>query len=311
MKYFQATVTTTSEFADTLSVILIEFGSEGVTVYDYEDVKKVLGEHKWDYADGSLLSGGEEVFVSGYYPENTDFSNLNEKLNELRFMKGINAGTLELDLKKIDSADYENEWKKYYKPIELSKIVIVPEWLKYDGNKIQVLINPGMAFGTGSHETTKLCLEFLEKADVRGKRCADVGCGSGILGAAALKLGAEYCFMADIDSQAVEAAESNCKLNGVYSRAEIREGSFPENGNEKFSIILANITADVLISLKDSFYSNLSSGGTLIMSGIIHSRASDVKKAFSSLFELIEEKSDGEWRGMLWRKICNSSVDKL
>lgn len=98
MKYYQATVTTTSEFADTLSVLLIELGSEGVTVNDYEDVKKVLSEHKWDYADGSLFVGGEDVFVSGYYPENTDFSDLHEKLNALRSMKVINAGTLELEL---------------------------------------------------------------------------------------------------------------------------------------------------------------------------------------------------------------------
>lgn len=305
MKYYQATVTTTSEFADTLSVLLIELGSEGVTVNDYEDVKKVLSEHKWDYADGSLFVGGEDVFVSGYYPENTDFSDLHEKLNALRSMKVINAGTLELELKKIDSADYENEWKKYYKPIELNKVAIVPQWLKYDGDKIQVRINPGMAFGTGSHETTKLCLEFLEKTDLCGKRCADVGCGSGILGAAALKLGAEYCFMADIDSQAVEAAKNNCELNKVLSRTCIAEGSLSETSEEKYSVILANITADVLISLRNAFFANLLNGGSLIMSGIIHSRACDVKSAFSELFELAEEKSDGEWWGMLWRKVCD------
>ena len=302
MKYYQATVTTTSEFADTLSVLLIELGSEGVTVNDYEDVKKVLSEHKWDYADGSLFVGGEDVFVSGYYPENTDFSDLHEKLNALRSMKVINAGTLELELKKIDSADYENEWKKYYKPIELNKVAIVPQWLKYDGDKIQVRINPGMAFGTGSHETTKLCLEFLEKTDLCGKRCADVGCGSGILGAAALKLGAEYCFMADIDEQAVRATLKNCAASGVEKKAVVVQGSLPDNVQNEFFVLLANITADVLISLKNGFFAAVEDGGYVVMSGIINSRAEEVKKAYSEKFELVSQETDGEWQGMMWKK---------
>lgn len=303
MKYCQATVSTTTEFADTLSVILIDFGSEGVTVADYEDIKKVLSEHTWDYADESLFGAHDStVYVTGCYPEDYDFSALNEKLNELREIDGVSVGTLELSIKKIDSADYENEWKKYYAPIELDRIVIVPEWIDYRGDKLKVLLNPGMAFGTGSHETTALCLRFLEHTEVAGKRVADIGCGSGILGAAALKLGAERCFFADIDPQATEATTHNCALNGVSDRADIVTGSLPEDGGEKYSVILANITADILIMILRGAVNALENGGLMITSGIIHSRADEVKNAYSEFFILVEEKTDGEWRGMLWKK---------
>ncbi len=303
MKYYQATVTTTSEFADTLSVILMDFGSDGVAVNDYEDVKAVLNAHTWDYADESLLDArSSDVYVSGYYPEDYDFSALTEKLNDLKKLDGILAGSLELDLKKIDSADYENEWKKYYRPIELSKIVIVPKWLSYKGAKLPVFIDPGMAFGTGSHETTKLCLKLIEHAGVAGKNCADIGCGSGILGAAMLRLGAKKCYMADTDMQAVEAAKQNCGLNGVSDCAEIVCGTLDGGRKNEFSVVVANITADVLIALEKDICEVTESGGTLILSGIIHSRADDVISAYGKHFKLISAERDGEWQGLLWKK---------
>lgn len=304
MKYYQATVTTTGEFADTVSVILIDYGSEGVTVTDYEDVKRVLSEHTWDYVDDALLQTVDTaVYVSGYYPEDYDFSALNEKLNQLRSAAYVNVGSLELSLNKIDSADYENEWKKYYIPIELNKIVIVPKWHKYSGNKMPVYIDPGMAFGTGNHETTKLCLKYLETVDLKGEKCADIGCGSGILGAAAIKLGADYCFMCDIDEQAVEASNANCALNNAESKVDICKGTLcADSHSNEFYCVVANITADVLINLRDAFFHVLRDDGLLITSGIIHSRVQEVAKAFSEKFELQDSKCDGEWQGMLWKK---------
>lgn len=303
MKYNRATVTTTGEFADMVSVLLIDMGSEGASVTDYEDVKKVLAEHSWDYADETLFRESDgAAYVSGFYPQDYDFAPLAEALQALRTEGGANAGSLELHIDVIDSSDYENEWKKYYAPIELDRLTVMPAWQKYDGEKIAVYVDPGMAFGTGSHETTKLCLRFLEKEDVRGKVCADVGCGSGILGAAALLLGASSCTMWDIDEQAVKASRQNCARNGVEKRAIIRQGSLPENAGGMFSLITANLTADILIMLKDNLCAALSDGGRLIMSGIIHSRAADVRKAFSSDFVLAECKTDGEWQGMLWQK---------
>ncbi len=293
---------TTSEFADTLSVLLIEQGSEGVEVADYEEVKRVLDTHSWDYADGSLYRESDGVaYVSGFYAQDHDFAALHERLNELRGMRDLPVGSLELHLEKIDSADYENEWKKYYAPIELSRVVVVPAWQKYAGDKIPVYIDPGMAFGTGSHETTKLCLRFLEQADVAGKACADIGCGSGILGAAALKLGASSCYMSDIDPQAVDAAKRNLAANGVLDKADVCVGSVPQNG-QTFAVAVANITADVLILLEHAVASVLQEDGTLIVSGIIHSRADEVLAAYEKDFCLVQRQTDGEWQGMLFRK---------
>ena len=304
MEFYQATVVTTSEFADTLSVILMEYGSEGVAVTDFEDVKRILSEHNWDYVDESVLAKSDtRVFVCGYYPVDYDFSDLTERLEELKRCGEQNVGSLELSIVKLDSGDYENEWKKYYEPIELGRIVIVPEWIRYTGNKLQVSIDPGMAFGTGNHETTRLCLGFLEELQLNGKKVADVGCGSGILGAAALVLGASYCRMVDIDEQAVEAAKKNCERSGVLKNADIRRGYFTSDG-EKYSVIVANITADVLIGLVDTFYDSLNNGGIVILSGIIHSRADSVLSAYSQKFALGEVKKDGEWQGMTFIKRC-------
>lgn len=304
MQYIQATVTTVSTFTDTLSVLLIEYGSEGVSVTDYADVKRVLQEHTWDYADASLFEDSEDgvAYVHGYYPVDHDFAPLVERLEAIKAQATEPTGSLELHLSTLDSADYENEWKKYYAPIELKKIVIVPEWMRYTGDKRPVFIDPGMAFGTGSHETTKLCLQYLEEEDMRGVRCADIGCGSGILGAAALVLGAQSCYLADIDPQAAEAAKRNCARNGVSDRAEIAVGTLPASCSGMFDLAVANITADVLAAIETDVYTALRRGGRLIMSGIIHSRADDVTAAYEKHFTLLDRKKDGEWQGMLWEK---------
>ena len=302
MRYSRATVTTTSDFADTLSVILIDLGSEGVCVTDSAEVLRVLRTHDWDYADETLLNTkvSADAFVTAFYPDDYDFSALIEKLNALRGEQG--AGTLELAIDKIDSADYENEWKKYYKPIEVDKLVVVPEWLSYAGKcPCVVRLDPGMAFGTGSHETTKLCLKLMQTVPLAGAHVADIGCGSGILGAAALELGAKDCFMADLDPQAVDAAKKNCALNGVDSRAQIVQGSITASSGT-FDIILANITADVLALICKPSSACLNKGGYMITSGIIHARSAFVKEAYSQEFALVCEESDGEWEAMIWQK---------
>ena len=302
MRYSRATVTTTSDFADTLSVILIDLGSEGVCVTDDTEVLRTLREHNWDYADESLLRlrAGTAAFVTAFYPEDYDFSALIERLNALRGEEGV--GTLELALDQTDSADYENEWKKYYKPIEVGELVVVPEWLSYEGKcPILVRLDPGMAFGTGSHETTKLCLKLMQTVPLAGARVADIGCGSGILGASALKLGAKDCFMADLDPQAVDAAMKNCALNGVLDRATIVQGSISEQSGA-FDIILANITADVLALICKPSNACLKQGGYMITSGIIHARSAFVKGAYGKEFTLVHEETDGEWEAMVWQK---------
>lgn len=187
MKYRQMTVKVPHEEADLASCALIEAGSEGVSVKDAADVKEVLtGERNWDYYDASLdkIPDTGVALVTGCFAEDADVSGV---YDALRSYLGRDVEVLD---SLCDSADWENEWRKYYRPIDFGRLVVVPEWLDGDYGKTKILIDPGMAFGTGSHETTGMCVELLADLDLKGKKVLDVGCGSGILGIAALALGA-------------------------------------------------------------------------------------------------------------------------
>lgn len=172
MKYKQLTVVTNSEYADIISLDLIEAGSEGTSVTDAADVRDVLkNETFWDYCDETLLREDPRVIVRGFFAEDAGLSDLQARIDGY----GAAAGPPEQSVSLLDSADYENEWKKYYRPIEIGRLVVVPKWLRYDGNLTEVRIDPGMAFGTGSHETTAMCLELMQKFVFPAKACTTSG----------------------------------------------------------------------------------------------------------------------------------------
>lgn len=294
MKYIQLTVITNSDYADIISLDMIEAGSEGTSVTDSRDVKDVLRQKNfWDYYDDELLSDDARVLVRGFFPKDCDLSDLKEKIAGY----GSEAGVTEVLQDEIDSGDYENEWKKYYAPIEIGRVAIVPEWLDYAGALTQVRLDPGMAFGTGNHETTSMCIELMQEADLTGKRVYDIGCGSGILGITAAKLGAETVVMADIDENAVKAARDNAILNGV--KCEILQGDLFAGKTDPADLIVANITADVLLRLKKLFKPLLKPCGMLIISGIINERAPEIESAFSEL-KLVKRLKKGEWQAFAY-----------
>lgn len=303
MQWLQATIITSAECAELVSALLLDAGSEGVSVIDKRDVQEVLKSDKsWDYADDSLIGFTEErVFVSGFFAEGFDTEVLIAALDTLKKNSVYQTGSLELSVKKIESADWENEWRKYYSPIEIGEVAIVPKWLEYKGKcGVRVLIEPGMAFGTGKHETTEMCIALMQKIDLKNKTVADIGCGSGILGITALKLGAKRCVMSDIDEQAVKAACDNAAYNAVTERAEIVNGDLTERLNcEKADAVLCNLTADILLRLKPQLGAILKKGGFAIISGLIHKRADEVLNAYLSDFTLEERLSQGEWQAML------------
>lgn len=299
MQYIQITVVTTTEGSDLVSYVLSEAGSEGVNITDINDIKAVLtNKDCWDYVDESILSYNDErVFVRGYFDENADVSKIVGEITSLK-SDYISFGSMEVSVDKIDSCDWENEWRKYYVPIELNNVVIVPAWIKYDGKIAnQVLIEPGMAFGTGNHETTSMCVELLQDFDLKDKLVADVGCGSGILGITALKLGAKECLFNDIDIQAIEATEQNIKLNKIKNGYKLIKGDL-ELGTDRADVVIANITADILILLCEKLKDYLKSGGVVIISGIINARANDVLSAFERYFSVKTIKQKGEWQAM-------------
>lgn len=301
MKYLQVTVCTTTEASDIVSCILIDEGSEGVTVKDSADLSELIkSDIIWDYIDESLLVSDKRVYVSGFFDEGKDISNIHAELANLKNNCEFDVGSLEVTATVIQSEDWENVWKQYYKPIEIGRIVIVPKWIKRSSDEhIEILIDPGMAFGTGSHETTAMCISLIDKLDLTDKTVCDLGCGSGILGIAAAKLGAKLCVLSDIDSQAIDATNANIALNGVENRTQVVCGDLKADG--KFDVVIANITADILIRLSEKIEDLLVDNGTVILSGIINARADDVLKVYKNL-KLIIKLKEGEWQAFAFKK---------
>ena len=215
------------------------------------------------------------------------------------------CGSLLLTLENLQDADWENNWKQYYKPMEIGeRLLVIPQWEKADcGSRVPLILDPGLTFGTGSHATTQLCLTALEQAVRGGEKVLDLGCGSGILSIAALKLGAASAVAVDIDDKCLDVAYENAALNGigkdVYTvkvgdvlgdeamRAELGGG---------YDIVLANIVADVIIGLAPMVHSLLAPGGLFLCSGIIDDRAEEVAEHLRQAgLEIVTTRSADGW----------------
>lgn len=295
MKYKTITVFTNHNDADLISSAMFDAGAGGVSILDKQDfLDLVKSDVIWDYVDESVLEQSEVVKVSTMYElGDKDFeANLEANLEELK-KNGVQFG--EILKGEIDSADYENEWKKYYNPIKTKNITIVPTWIEYNPGKDEKImrLDPGMAFGTGSHATTRMCLELM---DVEGKDVIDVGCGSGILGIAAKICGAKSVYMCDIDAQAVEFATKNAELNNVV--ATIEKADLLE-GEQQADFIFANITADILMRFSKSIGKHLRENGTIVLSGIIDTRLDEVIQCYQSAgYQIVERMAIDDWRAL-------------
>lgn len=304
MEYLQITVSTTSEASELVAMVLYEQGSEGVSIRDDADIRELIEKKlNWDYVDEGLVNSlGKKALVSGFFDVDFDINAVYNGLEELKENAVFALGSLEVSVSRIDSADWENEWRKYYAPILLDRVVIVPAWQKWtDENFIPVYIEPGMAFGTGNHETTSMCIRLMQKMGLSGQKVLDMGCGSGILGVTAVKLGAKSVVLSDIDPLALEASEYNARLNGVENSCTITGGDL-NVGEDVFDAVIANITADVLMRLNELLVSRLKTDGYAVISGIINARAEEVEKCYCKNFDLVEKIQNGEWQAMLLKK---------
>lgn len=201
--------------------------------------------------------------------------------------------------------DWINNWKKYFKPIPVgNRLLVRPMWEdEYEaGDRVVLHLEPGLAFGTGTHETTRLCMELLEKYVKPGDTMLDMGCGSGILGIAAAVLGAGAVVLSDIDPQAAEASAYNAELNKVSDKCKIILGDL-NTDSCKADLVIANITADVLLRLRDQMNELLKPDGAVIISGIINSRGGEIESAYRKLFRIESKLCRGEWQAMLLRRI--------
>lgn len=304
MKYYELTVDTTGEASELVAEILTEAGSNGIGIYDPKDLLDLMDSGViWDYIDEHLVKDDGKAQVKGYFPVD-GFEDVKADLDErFEFFKAncpFDYGTLDISKAVVDDNDWVKSWKENYKPIHAGRVTIVPQWIDYvpeDGEYI-VKIDPGMAFGTGEHESTKMCLRFLQALGVEGKSVIDIGTGSGILALASAKLGASTVEAYDIDDNAVKAAKENAALNGLEDKLKVDNANLLDKTSGKFDIVLANITADVLITLSATLGEYMKKDGMVIISGIILKREDDVKKAFIKAgFKIVERMNMGEWLG--------------
>lgn len=309
MKYKELQVSTTTEGSDLVAMILLECGSEGVSIYDSKDVLDMMKNHRlWDYIEPDVLRQSPIVKVKGCYNEegfDDVYKNVIVGLEELSSNSPFELGSLEVETHDLDDVDWVNEWKKYYDTIHIADIAVVPKWIKYapKANEKIILIDPGMAFGTGAHESTQLCIKLFRELDCAGKTVLDIGTGSGILGMVASVCGAKQVVMSDISELAVKVCKENLQLNNIQN-ATVTEADLLENSNVKGDIIFANLTADILIELSKNIDKVCKKDSYLVLSGIIHARHDDVLNTFLGKgFVLDKENVLGEWCGL--RLKCN------
>lgn len=294
---------TTHEGAETVADALYDFSKSGVSIEDREDVAELWNSTLvWDYLEDEVLNRPEQVTVTGFY--DGDYSeisdDLEKRLNTIKENCPF-ALPLECRIEEVANEDWTEDWKRFYKIIEVGDLQVVPVWKKEEATgKEIVLINPGSAFGTGEHESTRLCLSLMQDLSLEGKNVIDTGCGSGILGIAALKMGAEDCLFRDIDESALNNLRENLSLNGVSG--EVERASLLEDVGRTADIVLANITADILAKMENAA-EVVRPGGALIMSGIIDRYAAGLIEKFEGLgFTLEEERHDGIWVGLSMRR---------
>jgi ribosomal protein L11 methyltransferase len=307
-RFWELTVTTTHEGSELVSDILWQYSDLGVSVSDIQDVIDLERSGKaWDYADESIYTADKRVLIKAFFPydQTENIALVEQDLNALKQNSAFDLGSLETIKREIDGDLWREQWKEHFKPIHIGKVVIVPEWIEYEAKQgeIKVLLDSNMAFGTGEHETTSMCVEFLDKYVKSKDVVIDVGCGSGILGITAEKLGAKQVIMTDIDECAVTATTHNMKLNGTKN-GEVMLKNLLDDTTVQGEIIVVNIMAEVLIAFAPYIGGNLKDGGKIILSGILTDRLEKVKDAYLKHgFAFVEQKIKGEWSALVMSKV--------
>lgn len=297
MNWTEVNIMTSNYGIEPLTAYLMDIGIKGFVIRDSEDFNEFLEnkEGKWDYIDEDLMGLSEcETCVTVYIPENAQgaemFAALRNIINTLKENDSENLfGRLAIESDSVKEEDWANNWKKYFKPVKVGeKLLIKPSWEEYNENDGRTIleIDPASSFGTGQHNTTRLCLEIMENALRKGDRVLDLGCGSGILSIGALLLGAESAVAVDIEENSVATAIENAAKNNIdadkytaYCGNVINDSQLAEKIGEGYDLITANIVADVLIAMSSLFMKFIRKGGTLIISGIITERKDEVVEA--------------------------------
>ena len=302
----ELTIMVSREAEEAVSNILIDLGSQGVAIDDSADYLGEAGPF------GEVLPQVEQlnmVAITAYYPETANLEmirqEVKERLVQLRDF-GLEIGETQLTTQQLAEEDWADNWKKYFEPARITHdLTIVPSWTDYEvttGEKI-IKLDPGMAFGTGTHPTTKMSLFALEQVLRGGETVLEVGTGSGVLSIASSLLGAKEIFAYDLDDVAVRVAQENIALNAGTENIHVAAGDLLKGIDIEADVIVANILADILVNLTDDAYRLLKDEGYLIMSGIISEKWNLVRESAEAAgFFLETHMIQGEWNACVFKK---------
>lgn len=311
MKWIEVCVHTTNEAVESISNILHEYGASGVAIYDSLEVNKERAGRFGEIYELDPLSYPETgVLIKAYLTEQeakeTHIIAIKEKISKLASF-GIDVEPNKLSLQEVQEEDWATAWKQYYKPVSVNdNITVVPKWEDYKkkhANETIIWMDPGMAFGTGTHPTTALSLQNLEKYIRETDIIFDIGCGSGILSIAAAKLGAKEVFAFDLDEVAIESSLYNISLNDIKVPIHVTKNDLIEGVEVKANLIVANILAEVIITLVDDAFNRLENGGIFITSGIIDRKEQLVKdRLVQAGFDIVNTLKMDNWISITAKK---------
>ena len=318
MNWLELHIDTTHAGLEPVETLLSSLGIDGVVIDDETEFQDFLeNNHQyWDYVDEDLEKEMQGKSRVTFYlqADEEGFAKMGEVRIALENLKKTAqaCGTLLMTMDSLQDADWENNWKQYYKPMEIGeRLLVIPQWEQEDpkvrkaleGGRVPLILEPGLTFGTGSHATTRLCLTALEQAVQGGEKVLDLGCGSGILSIAALKLGAASALAVDIDDKCLDVAYENAALNGIGKDTyTVKVGDVLSDGAIRaeigggYDVVVANIVADVIIGLAPVVPSLLAPGGVFLCSGIIDDRAEEVAAHLREAgLEITETRSADGW----------------
>ena len=300
MEYIEVTISTSTQGAELVSDLLMRLGAAGTQILDRADLpdpSRPTGN--WELMDQSVIDAmPEDVQVKAWFDEETLNQIIGALREQLSLLKKPGMGEMTLSLQGVKEEDWAENWKQYYKPFRLGDhMVVKPTWEPWDTQEGDLIIeiDPGMAFGTGTHETTAMCVGLIEKY-YQGGTLLDVGTGSGILAIAAARLGAKGIVAVDIDPDAVRVAKENVEHNGLLDAIDVREGDLLQGLSQRFHFAVANILAPVICMLAAPLKNHLMPGGRFICSGIIAEAEGDVHDALLAAGYVIDEiQHKGDW----------------
>lgn len=307
MNWLEVAVHTPNEGVEAISFIFEDLGTGGVAIDDPALIYKYIESGVWDYWEfPDEVLNREMPIVKGYFPATDTAEAKLAQLKERLAKLGLNPEP-KVYIRELKEEDWATAWQAYYKPVKVGqRFIVKPTWedIVVEPDQVVLEMDPGMAFGSGTHATTTMCLEFIEDCVVGGEMVCDVGTGTGILAIAAAKIGAGNVLAVDVDEVAVKVAKENAVGNGVADKIQVVQGYLLDHFSGEADVVIANIVADVIIKLAPDAHKALRLGGYLITSGIIRDRAEEVLSVLQQTgFELQGQRHQGEWVAYMLTKV--------